>query len=75
MHWLQHVSSILPDSPTFVPLFTPLMLAVVVLCLPQEIKQPSGGVCRTEQAAFDKAKQLGYPVMVRTCLLPALCAP
>jgi hypothetical protein len=29
------------------------------------IRQPAGGSARTDAEAFDKAKQLGYPVMVR----------
>ena len=29
------------------------------------IKQPAGGVARTEAEAFAKARDLGYPVMVR----------
>lgn len=30
-----------------------------------DIKQPAGGVARSEAEAFDKAHALGYPVMVR----------
>lgn len=30
-----------------------------------QIKQPAGGVARTEEEAFAKAQTLGYPVMVR----------
>lgn len=30
-----------------------------------DIKQPAGGMARTEEAAFEKAQSLGYPVMVR----------
>lgn len=30
-----------------------------------DIKQPAGGVARSESEAFDKAHSLGYPVMVR----------
>jgi carbamoyl-phosphate synthase large subunit len=29
------------------------------------IRQPAGGSARSDAEAFDKAKQLGYPVMVR----------
>jgi len=29
------------------------------------IKQPAGGMARSEPEAFDKAQALGYPVMVR----------
>jgi carbamoyl-phosphate synthase large subunit len=30
-----------------------------------DIKQPAGGSARSEAEAFDKAHDLGYPVMVR----------
>ena len=30
-----------------------------------DIKQPAGGMARSEHEAFDKAHQLGYPVMIR----------
>lgn len=30
-----------------------------------DIKQPAGGMARSEHEAFDKAHALGYPVMVR----------
>ena len=29
------------------------------------IRQPAGGSCRSEAEAFEKAHQLGYPVMIR----------